>query len=301
MMIGLSYENSSDDCPDRQNFSPCHCQKTDFKFSAMCIEVPLATVTRIFKQIRAVDFDSFYFGLSPSDENKTIPADFIGNHTRIRHVILQCNPKSESLSLDPQAFRSSKNYTERLYLEGCNMSRTNFKNILNAFNAKKLMEIGFSQSSNVDLINWTSITPLTNMTALYFAGSHGLTGWKNFPNLTKGLEKLELQNNFLHDEAMDRILNWTLKFSANTLESLFIQGNGLTKIPWQISKFKKISVLAFEDQREKGIPIIFNGSKALFFHGQPKICAKRNKIIEIQPGALQGFNYSILFGHISQR
>ena len=119
---GPSNSESSDDCPKKQNYSPCICEKKDSDYRITCSQVPLEDVVRVFKRTTAVEFKSFELYLSPSDVNKTIPADFLGNHSA-HYIALECpNNSSKPLSIDPQAFRSSKNYTKGLATRIVNVS-----------------------------------------------------------------------------------------------------------------------------------------------------------------------------------
>ena len=87
---------------------------------------------------------------------------------------------------------------------------------------------------------------------------------------------------------MDRILNWTVQYSANTLETLILDENDLTIIPLQLrsSSFPKLQYISLNKQ-SSGIPLIPSGS----FHvisPNYTLSVDSNDIESIEEGAFQG-------------
>ena len=117
------------------------------------------------------------------------------------------------------------------------MSRLDFQ-FLSGFD--QISEIDFSWSSNVNKADWTSFPPLSSLDYFKMVGSRGLNEWTAFPKIAKGLTLLYMYSDNIQDEAMNRILNWAVKYSADTLEILLIHENDLTEIPRQIASFQRL-------------------------------------------------------------
>ena len=245
--------------------------------------ITFAQVSRIFNQTTSADLEHFTIFLLSSDQ--TIPKDLLDNH-RARRIQINCAKNSQRhflLSIDSEAFRSSKNTTVSLDLNYCDMSQLGF-DFLSEFS--QLTSITFSNMSNVGLANYTSLPPLLGLTELHITSSTGLNEWKAFPQLSDGLKSLYLQSNEIKNEAMDRILKWAAEYSVETLEHLRIDDNDLTIIPEQVHIFSKLQILRLDNQKH-GISEIPSGS----FHGTSQhyaLYAMNNKIETIQEGAFQG-------------
>ena len=280
------------DCPKGINLSPCHCiYDQTFHLSptlVACNLVSMINVTHVFERIPAMQWPALVLRLTSSDENRTIPADLLGNHTTVG-VRFVCPHHGYPLRLNRNAFRSSKQLIEFLYVDECDVGQLNF-NFLAGFD--KLWVIAFTHTQNNHLANWTIMPPLCNLASLYIrnATRNDLNQWTQFPNLTRGLHDLCLDGNEINDVEIDRILNWTLKTSANSLEYLSLERNNLTKIPRQISLFTKILFVRLDHQKTD-IQIITNGSFRIPAHNYiivSQFSAKNSNISSIQPGAFQG-------------
>ena len=273
-------------CPNKQNYSPCTCGETYDGYSITCNRVPLANISSLFKQNTAAGWGNLFLKLSPTDVNKTIPADLLGNHT-VATIQLSCPTSNYFLTIDPNAFRSSRNSAELYSFINCDMNRLDFQ-FLSGF--EKLTSLYFTEIKNAHLLNWTTLPTLNNLKSLTFGFSAAgdLNRWMTFPKLSRGLVQLNLIENNINDVEIDRILNWTLKTSAHTLEYLNLNRNNLTQIPRQISSFTKIKRISFVNQNT-GISLISNGSFSFSVnHFLYIVDLNSNKIASIKPGAFQG-------------
>ena len=277
-------------CPNGEDYSPCTCSGFVDRLPhyLTCKGTTLADVSRVFRQTTPADFMKFSLQTSITDPTEVIPIDLLNNHRAIK-IEIKCS-FNYSLRIDPQAFRSSKNMTRSVSFDLCDLSQLNF-DFLSGFD--RLDDIHFLRASNVELANWQSFPPLRNLNTIEIWDSTGLNEWTIFPKLFRGLSRLEFHDNRIQDEAMDRILNWTTKYSAETLEYLWISGNDMTNIPRQLgvaSLFSKLQILYLDNQKT-GIRSIPSGA----FYGislTSNLTANNNGIETIEEGAFQGnFKY----------
>lgn len=101
--------------------------------------------------------------------------------------------------------------------------------------------------------------------------------------------------NDIGDATMDRILNWLIDTSLDTLQHLYIDKNSLRRFPAKISLFKKLEILCIQEQtiNENGIRILPNGSYAR--SGSLKVLKLNKCGIEIiEAGAFTGILKLIL-------
>lgn len=254
-------------CPNGENYQPCTCSNFNGEFSVVCKEVSLKDVVNVFNRTTPSNLRTFTCFLSPSDASNdsiiTIPTDLLKEHQVVYEIqIYSLQSQIYSLRIEPEAFRSSKNYTEGFYLGNymdsgrLDLSRLDF-DFLMGFHKLSTLDLRFT--ANVHLAKWTSLPPLPNLKSLSIFISTGLSEWDTFPSLVRGLEELYLHYNNIESVAMDRILNWTVGHSATTLENLGLSGNDLTSIPQQISSLISLRSFVIESQNT-GIPLISSGS-----------------------------------------
>ena len=286
---------SDNSWPNNKDYSPCRCTTNSLGGILLCDKVSLANVSNIFKRTSPVNWYQFHLNLSPSDFNKTIPSNLLGNHTA-KFFGLKCpapvqQKQNYLIKIHPNAFQSPKSadlkdHYSSFEIDRCDISQWNL-NFFSGFDRFAALYIG--NASNFHLANWTSMPPLPYLSHLYIAnGAIELNQWANFPNLTVGLLGLHIFDCEINDAAMNRILNWAVKTSANIL-ALDLFGNNLTKIPHQISSFKKIEYINLGNQKTTIPTLSANGSFAFpKNHSISYIVAPGNKITSIQPGAFQG-------------
>lgn len=267
-------------CPNGDNYSPCTCSYGQVVY---CKGKSLVEVRDAFSRTRAANLTEVH--LEPYWTDEVIPADLFGGTSRqIGYIELVCSRESQSLKVDPDAFRSVRNGTTRLAIQGCDTSRMNFT-FLTGFN--RLTQLWIYQSSGLRLSLPTLPSHLPSLSELFIYGCKGLNDWTKFPDLTRGLTTLKLHNNGLQDEAMDRILDWALDFSAETLQKLHIDRNALTVIPHQLTWFSRLTHLDIRDQDSTGIPSILEGSLS-FPYPVRYLSMSEAKIATIEPGSFDG-------------
>jgi len=158
------------------------------------------------------------------------------------------------LEVDANAFQSTKGSTTKFKLSfvDCTLLDLSF---LSGFD--KLAHLMFSNIDNIqDCL--PSLPPLPRLTFLRFELCSGLKKIKSFPNLVNGLEHIRFENGHynkfisnkvLDDITVDRIIDWLLLSSSNTLEGLSIiyvfhfYGNGISKI--EPGAFKGINTVFY--------------------------------------------------------
>ena len=273
------------DCPNREDYSPCTCRNTSYGYSILCNGVSLSNVVDVFKQTTPEDLESVTVILAPkigTDSQLIIPADLFGNHRITYTLEISC---SNLIQIDANAFRSSKNSVQWFTSQNCDFGQLDF-DFLEGFN--KLYFMQFGAISNFHLANWTNMPPLPSLTFINIFTTD-LNDWKEFPHLVSGgLESVQLYGNGIEDVPMNRILDWVLKYSASTLETLSIPYNYLKSIPLQIPLFTNLTTLKIKEQKTPpGIASISKGSLS-FSVPVYEIDARNCGIERIESGAFQG-------------
>jgi len=116
----------------------------------------------------------------------------------------------------------------------------------------------------------------------------------HFPALTNGLKEFIFQNDhstkfssklIINDETVDRIMDWLLLSSANTLEEMVIAYmNQVTRVPHKIVSFRALRKVWLYSNN---ISIIKSGAFS-FSVPVSHLDIGDNGIHEIEPGAFQG-------------
>ena len=276
------------DCPNGQDYSPCECfppvsERLD---QIECRNISLQDISGIFRRTTPADFDHFSLSLSPAEPSEIIPADLLNNH-RVGGISINCPSNDVYLRVDSKAFRSSIDTASSIYFSNCDMSRLDFQFLAGFF---QIIDINFREMSNFGLANWASLPIFPSLNEIYIQRSTGLNEWMTLPPLAKGLNFLNLYGNDIQDEAMDRILNWTLQYSADTLQYLYLSENDMTRIPrQQFVQFQNLYMLQIQNQT-RGIPFIPSDS---FYSAERQnfyFTAVNNGIEKIEQGAFQGIN-----------
>ena len=290
-------ESAGQECHDLNNLAPCNCSTKmqhhiDLQLYGKrshilnCNRIPLANVSNILKRVPAREWPALDFHLSPSDANKSISADVLGNHTVVT-IHLTCPFPNYSLQFNPNAFRSSNNSLLELFENQCDLGHFNF-DFLFGFN--QFRAISFNQThQHLQLANRTGIPPNLDSLAILNV-ARDFKQWTTFPNLSQGLKVLVFDKNDINDVEMDRFLNWTLKTSADTLQYLALNENNLTRIPRQLSNFKSLKSFSLSNQKS-AISSIAKGSVIFScedYLGYRSLRLSGNRIASIQPGAFQG-------------
>ena len=245
-------------CPNQDDYSPCACDIVAAEYTLSCSQKQQKEIRDAFRRTSPADFPKLT--LSPASNESTIVADLLGsNHRVTRELWLSCPSTSYPLSLDPDAFMSSRKTIKFIYINNCNLSGLDF-HFLVGFEVLEM--ISFSVTSNIGQALWSSMPPIMpKLATLSILYSTGLNDWTEFPPLTPGLQQIQVFNSELTDQGMDRIAQWAQEYSSDTLVELYAAIGNLTKIPKQISSLSQLKRLYLFDQlMEPGIATIPAGS-----------------------------------------
>ena len=191
-----------------------------------CNQFSLEEVRRAFNQTSYPTLKGVQLTLESDIINETfIPEDVFGSigilHLKIGYPIKSYSEDlSPSLQVDANAFRLTKNYTNEfsIYYVDCTLLDLGF---LSEFN--NLTKLDFSHIDNIQHC-LPSLPPLPKLTSLDFSFCTGMNHPNMFPTLTNGLKKFfffgDVDNidTMYNDETVDRIVDWLLLSSSNTLK-----------------------------------------------------------------------------------
>jgi len=194
--------------------------------------------------------------------------------------------RSLSLQIDCNAFRSTKSYTTNFKINriDCTLLDLGF---LSGFD--KLTKLVFGNINNIQHC-LPSLPPLLRLTTLEILYCTGMNELNIFPTLTNELKDAKFfgskdKDEAYNDDTVDRLMDWLLLSSANTLEEMtIVKMNQVTRAPHKISSFKALIKLWLNDNNISSIK-----SGAFSFSVPVSVLnIKGNGIKEIEPGTFQG-------------
>ena len=222
--------------------------------------------------------------LKLSPEEDTIPNDILVGKLPAT-IVLACNSSQNLLKVDRDAFKSGQDYTTAVYITNCDLSQVNL-NFLEGLN--QLRTLGFESTPNLQSSLASTLPSLPLLTFFEisscpdFGQVEGL-----FPSLTVGLNSLYLIQNDWSDKIMSNVLNWALKSSASTLQSLYLSWNKLTAVPVEVASFTKVNYLWFHGNSEA----MSVQSDSFNFATPLQVLDLSNaSIVDVQEGAIQGMH-----------
>jgi len=141
------------------------------------------------------------------------------------------------------------------------------------------------------------LPPLPRLIELDISYCSGIDKLNTFPNLINGLKQfkffgeLDKIDTIYNDATVDRIVDWLLLSSANTLEEIIIADmNQVTRVPPKIASFKALRKLRLTENKISTIK-----HRALSFSVPvAELSIEASGIKEIEPGAFQGKHYVAL-------
>lgn len=284
----LLLDTSFDDPPcDLEDYSPCRCYKFWILTGIKCVDVDLPDVKMSFEKHNESDIANFLLHFPQSTD---IISDLIGSQHRITETIdLACSKigyySQRQLTIHPDAFRSSRNYTKYFKISYCNLSRLDFS-FLAGF--QHLKSLNIRSSVNVHKAHWDTMPQLPSLSQLTIQLCR-IFEWKIFPNLVTGLHYVNMISSDLSDETMDRVLDWLLRTSYGTLKDLHIIKNAMTLFPAKLSSFRELEQISLTNQVDysSGMPLISKGS--FVSRSSPLTIDLRDCGIQnIEPGAFSG-------------
>ena len=180
-----------------------------------------------------------------------IPSHLLAFHTA-QFLKISCSSSDkinrsafrQRITIDPDAFSSTKNMTQHFFISDCDLSRLNLI-FLDGFD--QLISLSVYLSSNVGMANWHHLPPLVSLETLTIEDDQ-LTNYTlpyNLPNLKCGIVRLTVMGiGFSGDEIADRIFQWFHQSSEETLTTVdLVSWGSLTRIPRWLSLFKNLNRL----------------------------------------------------------
>lgn len=231
-----------------------------------------------FSRTTALDIYSLVLILPEGGGN--IPADLLSGKRAFIIDLLGTDRDLFQLIMDPAALRSSSSYTKQLVISKCDLSLLDF-DFLRGFS--RLEELRLDSASNIKPIE--NLPPLTSLVGLAIDNSQGFEALTNFPaRAFSSLNHLYFYNDELNDQAIDIILNaFVTSTSANTLATLTLSKNQITRVPSQVLSLPNILNFALNNNN---ISLINTGAFSLT--APNKIYLNNVSLDTIEPGAFQG-------------
>lgn len=293
-MIGSAV---SQQCPT-DTYSPCYCVSPSFsydesKFRVTCNRSSLALVKvagfATSKTNIATPIASLL--LIPSSSDTTIPGDLVGNRT-VTTLTLSCPTFTSYLSINLNAFRASKSSLTSFNIRNCDLRNFTY-NWLTDFTALTSISIYGSFNNNR---GFYTLPYLPALTGIRFE-SIGITYYANpythaeFPILAnnqigQGLSSFDLiYSSQFTDSAIKSFLNWLLPTSADTLTSMSISADSLSRFVPQMGSFSKLNSLSVYNNF---VPSTLPPGSFYFNVPVSGIYSDNSKIYNISAGAFYG-------------
>ena len=210
-------------------------------YEIFCPNVAPSEITNVFRRTVPIELPTFTMkGSTETEKELHLPAQFLASH-KFESLNLYClnsnNINSTTfqpkLTIHRDAFASTRNFTENILMEHCDLSRLNFT-FLDGFSQLKRLSI--DHSSNVGMADWGSLPPLPSLQHLFIKDdeTNPNNSWPdNLSPLKFGIFELFLVGmGFSGDEMAYRIVQWLHQSSAETLTYVkFKNWGNLTRIP----------------------------------------------------------------------
>lgn len=248
----------------------------------------MTEVQRVFTEISIITIDFLYLS---AFNDQSVPPHLL-MRSEVRFLNLKGYEVNDHLRVERDAFDSSMAVAERLTIEYCDLVDLDFA-FLTSFSRLNTLKITNSENINNQVIN--TIPILSSLSTLSITFCSGFNDWQMFPTLAPGvLEIVELQSNRdINDGIIRLILGGILPYSANSLKTLFINGNKLKEIPEEIHHFGRIQTI---DVHENSIFDIKSISfESSFEFPVIYIDVSSSGVSEIQSGSFSGNLKNIYF------
>ena len=235
----IENENNSSSIAD--GYFPCFHLQIDW---IRCESISLGEIAQMFASknrmnISAKTIEIFHLVLPPTETPRggptIIPPNLLQDHQVTGEILIECLT-AQNLSIDAEAFRSSRNFTLDLKISACDLSRLEF-HFLKDF--QQLRILTFYSDTNVHLAEWSTLPILHDLNEFKIIYCTGLNEMSQFPRLFHGMMKIDLSSSNIGDSAIDRILEWMQNLYGK-LSHLNLESNALTKIPAKITSFNQI-------------------------------------------------------------
>ena len=272
-----------------QDYSPCSCEAGVDSIIVVCVNTSVIEIQNVFKSTNDLQIFAFYMETTSPTTSYVLPLDFLANK-RVLNIALLSEvftfPRP-SLIIDPLAFRFTRRNTVSFRMENWDLKSQSDFNFLNEFEV--LEELYIHRSVNIN--GFQSLPDLPALTALYILSCPSLTDIP-FPDLTPArLKLLVVASSHLDDQATSNILiSVGASSSANSIEHIDFNDNGITNIPRQFRSFSKLNVLNLSRNKILTIP-----QYSLIFTTTPVISIdlSYNGVASIESGAFEGSLFSL--------
>lgn len=221
-----------------------------------------------------------------------IPEDIFSDKL-VETMTFTCNSTNLHLRIDPNAFRSTRNHTDTLWFENCNLHRVNSK-FMEGFD--NLRYLTYYNSSNVQPAV-VSLPNLPNLKQLYIARCANDFDSNLEYNASSILSPMLKELLLPFTNWPDDVIDWILGFFSQNLpniEFMDLEGNAMRRIPPDVARINaywqffcwyntvpmKIDTGSF----------YFEYPLAIQSNTRDLLLAMSN-VVDIQPGAFQG-NFS---------
>ena len=236
------------------SFSPCSCTDTASGSSVTCNRVSVTTVQTVF--IGVTSYSIAQLTLTPSSTDAKIIANVTGNHA-IYSLTINCPNRASPLVVDSAAFSLTSLATSSLTVQNCNLSQINWS-FLTGFTNLSSFSISYASDFHRNFVTFPGST-LTRLSSFSLNSVTGLNGFYNlsrsykFPSLPpNGLTTVSITNCYdLTDDAIDRLFTfWVTLSSQDTLTSLTLSGNNVTKVPIDVPKFSLLDTVDMSNNQQ---------------------------------------------------
>ncbi|XP_057374841.1 uncharacterized protein LOC130695807 isoform X2 [Daphnia carinata] len=290
------------------DYSPCVCEiyepyglvvhcgsAVDDKLSVTALDVSKALNRTKVRHIYWLDLLSLATESESSDIIK-IPADLL-NGKSVDRIAINCTSMAGPLQLEihPDAFRSSLHHIGHFEVAGCDLSRLDFD-----FLADSTRLISLSITRSIRFGGFPAMAFLARLRSLRIYECLDFQYWNQIADRLPLLESLFLDGTQLGDHSVNKLVNSIASSPTGneTLQQLSLWENRLTRIPDNVSSFKRLSYVNLFGNAIRTIPkgsLAFSQDVRVAF-----LILSKNVLTDIEPGAFH-VHLVICFQEISRK
>lgn len=263
-----------------EDFSPCTCILFTGEENVIVVEcegISSEEIKEVFERNTTSKIIRLFLTLT--DTAATLPANLMGENI-VKEIGLTCLNRDFNLQIDPDAFDNSASTVVGFYVDGCSLPQLDFT-FLRDFGNLTDIEI---KNSTFPVIKDLPVLPALKI--LLISECDNFVEWGS-PDLSSLIE-LSLYSDMLDDQAIDDILNSISLLVNNSLSTLNIENNSLTRIPDAVHRLPHLTTLNMNENKISVLPtgsLVFSDNQEISYLGFDSL---RLKLIE--PGALQGIS-----------
>lgn len=285
-IITTTKDNKCDggEIPQDIDYSPCKaCHLFTGELEVRCEQVIMTDVrNNLFNQLENVYIDFLYLETIDGD---SIPDKFLGSgENQINFLFLDGANNRNVMEVNSLAFDGGA--VNNFYISNCDVSNVTFLSGMGP-----MMEIKFENSSNLHEFLPTIPTDF-EMSSLHITKCRNMDlidGIDKLPNLLNGIQEFTATDNEdLNDETVDLFLTWLTIFSTNTLETVDIVNNKLTKLPSSIFFYRSIKLRNFRFNENNIQTGILEEDSVTFVTPSYILDLSNCGIHTLKPGAIKG-------------